>query len=166
MPSNTMYCQECGSEIRVNAKFCNSCGTQVRQRFGNVVVPPPPQPPPPPPELPKSQPLSVHAWPNAEEAIVMPAIGGGKPRKDEMPTRLDLPAPGISTDKNRAPQTNEMKASELPATIRNGSRDLKPFFTQVGTAVTNRQHNRLFMVVPILLLLVILLFVFAYIASK
>ena len=160
-----MYCQECGTEIRVNAKFCNSCGTQVRQRFGNAVVPPPPQPPPPPPELPVNQPLSVHAWPNAEEAIVMPAIGGGRPRKDEMPTRLDLSAPGISTDKNRAPQTNEMKASELPARLRNGSNDHKPFFTQVGTAVSNRQHNRLVMVVPFLLLVVILLFVFAYVAS-
>jgi len=48
----------------------------------------------------------------------------------------------------------------------NGSSDLKPFFTQVGTAVSNRQHNRLVMVVPILLLVVVLLFVFAYIASK
>ena len=151
-----MYCQECGSEIRVHAKFCNSCGTQVRQRFGPpaasqvTTVPPPPEPPPP------NQPLSAHSWPNAEDAIVMPVIGGGRPR-EEMPTRRDVPAPGISTDKNRVPpQTGRM----------NGSRDLKPFFTQVGTAVSNRQHNRLVMVVPILLLVVVLLFIFAYIASK
>jgi hypothetical protein len=42
----------------------------------------------------------------------------------------------------------------------------KPFFTQFIPAVSNRQHNRLVVTIPVLLIVVILVFVLAYIAAK
>ncbi len=44
--------------------------------------------------------------------------------------------------------------------------EAKPFFTQVLDPGSNRQHKRLVAIVPLLLLAVILLFIFAYIAAK
>jgi hypothetical protein len=44
--------------------------------------------------------------------------------------------------------------------------EVKPFFTQALTADKNPQHRRLVTVVPLLLLVVILLFIFAYIAGR
>ena len=95
----------------------------------------------------------------------MPAIGSKRssnpPPSDPPAPKLIIPFPSIATDKNRAPATSEIQADQL-----NGDADYKPFFTVVGHAVPNRQHGRLVLVVPLLLLVVILLFVFAYIASK
>jgi hypothetical protein len=95
----------------------------------------------------------------------MPAIGSKRssnpPSRDIPAPKLIIHAPSITTDKNRAPETSEVQVDQL-----NGDADYKPFFTVVGNAVPNRQHGRLVLVVPLLLLVVILLFVFAYIASK
>jgi len=44
--------------------------------------------------------------------------------------------------------------------------EAKPFFTQALTNDKNLQHKRLVTVVPLLLLVVILLFIFAYIAGR
>ncbi len=126
---------------------------------------PPPSPPLPPQKPVISQPLSAHAWPRAEEAIVMPAVGNKRSSNplssDDSAPRVAIPVPGITTDKNRAPDTSEIQSDRM-----NGGAEYKPFFTVVGKAVPNRQHGRLVMVVPILLIVIILLFVFAYIASK
>ena len=95
----------------------------------------------------------------------MPVIGSKRssnpPSSDPPAPKLIIPAPSISTEKNRAPETTQIKTDLL-----NGEADYKPFFTVVGHAVPNRQHGRLVLVVPLLLLVVILLFIFAYIASK
>jgi hypothetical protein len=84
-------------------------------------------------------------------------------RKDEMRARLDLKKP-LTADAHQLPQAAGIDGAP-PEPWRLES-EYKPFFTQVGTAIPNRQHNRLVMVVPLLLLVIILLFVFAYIASK
>lgn len=82
--------------------------------------------------------------------------------KDEMRARLDLKKP-LTADA-QAPQTPGIDSA--PPERWRHEPEYKPFFTQVGKAIPNRQHHRLVMVVPILLLLVILLFIFAYIATK
>lgn len=82
---------------------------------------------------------------------------------DEMLTRFDLQRP-VTTGSNRAQNTADLKSAAAERARREEA--YKPFFTQVGTAVTNRQHNRVILVVPLLLVVSLLLFLFAYIASK
>ena len=84
-------------------------------------------------------------------------------RRDEMRARLDLKKP-LTADAHQAPQPAGIDGAS-PEPWRPEA-EYKPFFTQVGNAIPNRQHHRLVMVVPLLLLVAILLFVFAYIASK
>ena len=203
---NNMFCQECGAQIRAHAKFCNQCGNEVRQRFGEIdrqptvalpLLPPPPKlgnaTPPAPPS--PNQPLSKHAWPGAEDAIVMPALEKKSSEKKSSPgaspfpsdtgeqnqVRFDMMKPDTS-DVQHAPSTGDIngstptyrpseaalatpQAAPAPPPVRHDA-DLKPFFTQVVTAIPNQHHNRLILVVPLLLLVAILLLIFAYIAAK
>lgn len=232
-----MFCQECGTQIRTQAKFCNRCGNEVRQRFGEehnqtitlMQMPPPPKlssspgskssgsnpsgakssaPAVPPPT--DRQPLSKHSWSRAEDAIVMPAIGknakqnaedgksgekkapekkpGDKPlpgsaplpadTSERMKVRFDLMKPDTS-DAENAPNTGQINSAGDPivappkpaaaahvAPIPRQDPNLAPFFTQVGTAIPNRQHTRLILAVPLLLVVAVLLLVLAYIVNK
>ena len=100
----------------------------------------------------------------------MPAIGRSgsseppkEERKDEMRARLDLKKP-LTADAQPIPEAAGIDGVAPERWRLEG--EYKPFFTQVGKAVPNRQHHRLVMVVPLLLLVAILLFIFAYFASK
>ncbi|MEP7271656.1 MAG: hypothetical protein ABI882_09120 [Acidobacteriota bacterium] len=81
----------------------------------------------------------------------------------EMLTRYDIPRP-LTTGPTRVPDTGEIQRTVTDRKARQN--EYKPFFTQLGDAVPNRQHNRVVMVVPLLLIVSVLLFLFAYIASK
>jgi hypothetical protein len=152
-----MYCQQCGAQIRSRARFCNQCGTQVRQRFVTPIEPRREASK----DGPRSdqQPLLRHAWPHAEEAIVMPAVpktvkpsSPRPPERSETTTRVDLPPPPSIEPAKPAP----LAPRQAP----------KAFFTQIGTALPNRQHSRLVLVVPIVLLIAMIVFIFAYIAAR
>ena len=105
----------------------------------------------------------------------MPVVG--RPRPAPPPPVVHQPAPtkelvnpeGVAPDRSQI--TGEHAAVETgeirdPSTAKASKEEYKPFFTQIGPAVTNRQHNRVVMVVPLLLIVSVLLFLFAYIASK
>lgn len=90
-----------------------------------------------------------------------------------MRVRFDLMKPDTS-DVEHAPSTGQINSApdtqpavERPPLPQRRNEEMKPFFTQVSDAATpNRQHNRLILVVPLLLLVAALLFVFAYIAAR
>lgn len=120
---------------------------------------------PAPTQQPSNQPAPTQpapAQPAPTQEVPVHAVRGYD-ESDEMLTRLDLQRP-VTTGPNRAPNTADLKRAAAERARRQEA--YKPFFTQVGTAVTNRQHNRVIMVVPLLLVVSLLLFLFAYIASK
>jgi hypothetical protein len=95
--------------------------------------------------------------------------------------RFDMMKPDTS-DVQHAPSTGDINgstptyrpseavvsppAAPAPPPPARHDAELKPFFTQVVTAIPNQQHSRLILVVPLLLLVVILLLIFAYFAVK
>lgn len=116
---------------------------------------------PAPTQQPPNQPAPTQPAPTQEAPVVHSVRRHDE--SDEMLTRFDLQRPA-TTGPNRAPNTADLKRAAAERARREEA--YKPFFTQVGTAVTNRQHNRVIMVVPLLLVVSLLLFLFAYIASK
>jgi zinc ribbon protein len=174
-----MFCRKCGSEIRSDARFCNRCGVPIPNRPGQGEynrrqtidlprdetplrntgfkpaqgptdrLPPPPlkAPPVPPvnrrPKKPDLEPRRAGArTQNDLPSLMKPARSNTVIRNQLATTPISLPSPPM-----REPEA-------------------KPFFTQALTADKNPQHKRLVTVVPLLLLVVILLFVFAYIAGR
>jgi hypothetical protein len=111
-----------------------------------------------------ARPRPAHAVP-APPAVHQPApTQEFVPLKHAEPTDpLDSHRP-VATGSHQAVDTGEI--SEAVAEKARRQEEYKPFFTQIGPAVTNRQHNRVVMVVPLLLIVSVLLFLFAYIASK
>jgi hypothetical protein len=193
-----MFCQECGKEIRQNARFCNKCGAEVKQRFGGSTPVPKPEMPPPvnqsaPSE--KSSSVEKNVWPSVEHTLIMPTISKPLPSetksanqerrrtpseiKAERPTLFEPPAPkpavaepapvSHSTNPDEAPRIEETPRASKPrpateALRRDSAR--KPFFTEVMPAVSNRQHSRLVLVVPLLVLILFLVLALAYHAAK
>jgi hypothetical protein len=182
-----MFCQECGRQMRDSARFCNKCGTPVRQRFGGFWPPPETETAAPqgsqPPQV-SDKPPPKNSWPRVEDTLVMPMVGKPAaepesadqepapraPRKDrnERATLFEPPPPKApKAPAPEAPDENPPTASRRPPTSalqRDAAR--KPFFTQVAPALSNRQHSRLVLIVPVLVLIFIGVLVLAYIAAK
>jgi len=140
----------------------------------------------------KKSKFAQNSWPGAEEVTVIPAVAlpmvpepsptqaaaiepaptqelaplrsGQRPADThELPKQQEIPG-SVITGSHKAAETGEINDAFAQRARR--EQEYKPFFTQVGTAVPNRQHKRVVMVVPLLLIVSILLFLFAYIASK
>lgn len=175
-----MFCRKCGSELRSDARFCNRCGVPIPSRPGQSELnrrstvdlprdgtplrnntgyqdattdrlPPPFSAPPAPP---------LNRRPKRLESEILSLDGSRK----EARTRNDL------SSHAKPARTNTMVGNPIATTpISLPARrepEAKPFFTQALTNDKNLQHRRLVTVVPLLLLVVILLFVFAYIAGR
>lgn len=104
-----------------------------------------------------------------EEAIILPIKDLQKSNNVEsegpesLPTHLDLPSLEVT---NRV--TTQIREEPEPAetgTLHPQS-EAKPFFTRMLSPGENRHHKRLVAIVPLMLLVVIILFIFAYIAAK
>jgi hypothetical protein len=63
-------------------------------------------------------------------------------------------------------QASRVPATRPPTKVLPREPARQAFFTQVAPAVSNRRHNRLMIVVPVLLLVFILVLVLAYVANK
>jgi len=111
------------------------CGAEVRQRFG---ARPPRRGSPPP---------SVTSWRGAEETIIMPVVPVTAPASRRRPRKA-----AVSEAPPPKPAAARRPRPEAVA---------KPFFTEVVPAVSNRQHRRLWFIVPVLLLVFCLLLGFA-----
>jgi hypothetical protein len=101
------------------------------------------------------QPATTHDLSPTQDLSSLTPVEGGE--------TSDIHHP-VVTGSHLAAETGDM-SDALAARARREA-EYKPFFTQIGPAVTNRQHNRVVMVVPLLLIVSLLLFLFAYIASK
>lgn len=133
----------------------------------------------------KKSAFAENSWPGAEEVTVIPVVALPRPAQAvQTPPTVHQPAPtqefipvkhgeptdplgahsALATGSHQAVETGEI--NEALAEKARREEEYKPFFTQIGPAVTNRQHNRVVMVVPLLLIVSLLLFLFAYIASK
>src|SRR5436853_7817416 len=109
-----MFCQECGAEIRQNARFCNKCGMEVKQRFdGDKSAPKRETPTPRDQGEPRTDEPSSSAenrWPQSAPALIMPVVSqplppeppaakpepSRRPPRDphgERPTLFEPPAP-------------------------------------------------------------------------
>jgi zinc ribbon protein len=172
-----MFCRKCGSEIRNDARFCNRCGVPIPNRPGpgeynrrtidlprdetplrntgfrapdqtdRLPAPPAKAPPVPPVNRRAKKSDADQRRADAHTQNDLPSLM--KPARSNTVIRNQLATTPISLP---SPPTREPEA--------------KPFFTQALTADKNLQHKRLVTVVPLLLLVVILLFVFAYIAGR
>lgn len=105
----------------------------------------------------------------------MPVVGRNTPREPSNPLpqavgntaelpQFELDESATTTAESQAVETGEIDTGTVDVWQR--EREHKPFFTQIGTAVENKQHNRVVMVVPLLLIVSLLLIIFAYVASK
>jgi zinc ribbon protein len=172
-----MFCRKCGSEIRNDARFCNRCGVPIPNRPGTgeynrrtIDLPRDETPlrnpgfspqaqtdrlPPPPLKAPPVPP--VNRRPKKPEADL---------RRADARTQNDLP-PLVKPARSNTVIRNQLATTpiSLPSPPTQEP-EAKPFFTQALTTDKNIQHKRLVTVVPLLLLVVILLFVFAYIAGR
>ncbi|MCI0665620.1 MAG: zinc ribbon domain-containing protein [Acidobacteria bacterium] len=177
----SMFCGRCGTEIRPHARFCRSCGAQVQERQR-------PRQPNLNPRLPPGQNLPPLAHPprepvrelkQDEEFLILPITEKISEIRDDYSVRESEhakrePKPEIvSFDprsiidmtpllrkpgrKNNNARRNKVVLSES---------DAKPFFTRALKGEPNRHHQRLIGIVPVLMLVVIILFVFAYMAAR
>lgn len=152
-----MFCQECGTQLRARAKFCNKCGTPVQQRFSEEDVITPPLPP----TVSQPAPLPKPALPKAKTPVSHPSQSAVA---DKRIAQLDTTK---STTTTRSHQTSLPYETATSTHYRwQREAELKPFFTKIAPALPNRHHNRLIMIVPLLLAVVILIFLFAYIAAR
>jgi hypothetical protein len=184
-----MFCQYCGYNLRARARFCNKCGKPVKERFGSALLH---QPPPSgtTDEIPKRGTGRQPTTPStAEDKIIPSPAKPSRPPAFEPdpaqqyhevvfippPTIIDQPPPQPPTKRSLPPLPPLVKpAPAAPITKVAGSTTdqlqnqaaAKPFFTQLLSSNPNQQHKRLVIAVPLLLLAIIFVFVFAYIASK
>ena len=132
-------------------------------RDGQCVMPP--IPPPTPPPNPK------------EEVIILPIADVSSSSQPLQPRpesgteiiSVIMPSAPIKPPTIRIPQSARLVNPEANLSrtemLRRES-ESKPFFTQSLSGVANRQHRRLVAIVPLFILIVILVFVFAYIAAR
>ena len=180
-----MYCQQCGAQLRQTARFCNKCGVKVRQRFSGVEPPPRSESAPEAGKLPAlagSDQPAPQAWAPIEQTLIMPVVGQpmlgappseppGEPEEKRLAAAAQAERPTVFEPPAPAPPKAHAEASppaprrwSTAAWRRDAAR--KPVFTQVMPAASNRQHNRLMIVVPFLLLIFIGVLVLAYVAAK
>jgi len=184
-----MYCQQCGREIRQSARFCNKCGAEVKERFPESKPPARSESSPDTgsltPPVSFKKPAPQQSWLPVEETLIMPIVG--KPGLDDPragKTEAERPASGGTQAERRTifessapkpappPKPKGDGAPSRPQAPPQGKksspRDFarKPVFTEFMPAASNRQHDRLLIVIPILVLIFIGVIVLAYIANK
>jgi zinc-ribbon domain len=189
-----MFCRKCGYELRPEARFCRRCGVPVVNRPARDDVNPRRTVNLPRDETPfrntgfpvqgqNERPTTLPLEPL--EPLAPPRNAPPVPPANRRPKRSDQDiapdvAPDIAWMSARAqkelpplPQTARAKTmlgkqlATTPISMSIGREpEAKPFFTQALTADKNPQHRRLVAVVPLLLLVVIVLFIFAYIAGR
>jgi len=160
-----MFCQQCGSSIRLSAKFCNVCGSEVKQRFSPQTEALSSSEGEQPKVSGKKNGLSDNSWPGAEETIIIPIVAGSQKEPKEGVAAV------ASAASSADPAPKAAKPKREPSPARPGISAPKQFFTEVMPSLENRQHGRLVFVVPVLLLVFIILLVFAilvlpYIVAK
>lgn len=115
--------------------------------------------------------MPVVALPRPAQAVPSsPPANQPAPTKEFVPVKHAEPTDPLGAHRSVATGSQQaLDTGEIGEALAERARleeEYKPFFTQIGPAVTNRQHNRVVMVVPLLLIVALLLFLFAYIASK
>ncbi len=138
-----MLCEKCGVELRSGARFCRICGHKV------VLRPESDQGPD------KREDQVVTIFPITDKS-------SSRPQSSELGSGT-LP-PLAQTLRKTVPLRGEVNQSSTEDLRRQS--EAQPFFTQETEAGPNRQHIRMIALVPVLLLLVILLFVFAFVAAR
>jgi zinc-ribbon domain len=179
-----MFCRKCGYELRPEARFCRRCGVPIVSRPVRDEVNPrqtvnlPRDEPPfrstgfraqdqnnrptvlplePPRKAPPEPPANRR--PKKTDPDSAPDVGWMSAR-----AQRDLP-PLAQTARAKTVIRNQLATTPISMSMQQ-EQEVKPFFTQALTADKNPQHRRLIAVVPLLLLAVILLFIFAYIAGR
>jgi uncharacterized Zn finger protein (UPF0148 family) len=133
-----MLCEKCGIELRPGARFCRICGHKVVLR----------------PEPDESEDEDVTIFPITERT--------SQPQRSDLRSRA-LP-PLAETLRETVPLRGKVNQSSTEDLRRES--EAKPFFTLETEGGPNPQHLRMIALVPVLLLLVILLFVFAFLAAR
>jgi zinc-ribbon domain len=134
-----MRCEKCGMELRPGARFCRSCGVKVVLRPGP-------------------------AKREDKDVMIFPITDKTSSRQRSSNLRSDALPPLAGTLRETVPLGGEVNQSSTYDLRRQS--EAKPFFTLETDARPNPQHIRMIALVPVLLLLVILLFVFAFIAAR
>jgi hypothetical protein len=175
-----MFCQNCGTELRKGSRFCRSCGEPVGNRPKRSSANPRLTV-----ALPREQPPLRHADSQSnskpverekEDSLILPILdkpSETKQNQEQQPdseiVRLSPPAsvelPQLIQTSRVKRQLKEKVAPPITALTRRTS-EIKPLLEQVLGADPEIQQRRLIAIVPLLLLVVILLFVFAYFAAK
>jgi hypothetical protein len=182
-----MFCRKCGYELRPEARFCRRCGVPIVNRPAREDINP---------RRTASLPRNETPFRNSgfrvqgqnERPTVLPLGPLGQPRhappepppnrrpkktdqniaqdifRTSARTQRDLPPPA-KTSHQKSMIRNQLATTPISMPLQQEP-EAKPFFTQALTADKNPQHRRLIAVVPLLLLAVILLFIFAYIAGR
>jgi zinc-ribbon domain len=178
-----MYCGICGTEIRPQARFCRSCGAPIQDRPRQPNLNPrlPLRQNNPPVAQPQNEP--IRELKQDEEFLILPITEPITDRREDYSFRQaeqvkQEQAPEIvSFDPRsiidmspllRKPARKSEKKNENAKKNRIVLRDAnaKPFFTRALKGEPNRHHQRLIGIVPVLMLVVIILFVFAYWAAR
>jgi hypothetical protein len=176
-----MFCQNCGTELRKGSRFCRSCGEPVENRVKRGSASPrltvalPREQPPIRQADSKSDSKPVEM--EKEEALILPILekpseskqNQAEQQPDSEIVRLSPPAtlelPQLIHTSRVKRQLKEKVAPPITALARRTS-EIKPLLEHVLGADPEIQQRRLIAIVPLLLLVVILLFVFAYFAAK
>jgi len=174
-----MFCGICGIEIRPQARFCRSCGAPIQERPHQPNLHPrfPPRNNLPPIAQPPREP--VRELKQDEEFLILPITEEITEKRDDYSVReADYakrePKPEIVSFDPRSiidmspllqkPARKNDKAKKNRIVL--GDSYAKPFFTRALKGEPNRHHQRLIGIVPVLMLVVIILFVFAYMAAR
>ena len=167
-----MRCNKCGIELRPLAHFCRNCGVPVDNSsqaeppsFRQTVI------------LPKTaSPAPLESVP--EKAVILPINEAVIEQTEIHDRNLMLSRHSVEADhlsgalKPPAETSRKTGSMDLDAVLPNTEMlkqesDAKPFFTSVLEGQNgNPQHKRLLSIIPFLLIALILIFIFAYIAAK
>lgn len=177
----SMFCGICGTEIRPQARFCRSCGAPVqdRQQQRQPNLNPRLTPRQNLPPIAQSPREPVRELKQDEEFLILPITEKKSDKRDDYSVReaehgKREPKPEIVSFDPRS-IIDMTPLLQKPGRKNNNARrnkvvlsesDAKPFFTRALKGEPNRHHQRLIGIVPVLMLVVIILFVFAYMATR
>jgi hypothetical protein len=174
-----MYCQNCGTELRSEARFCRGCGAQVearkKQRSSKprLTVALPREAPPVRQSDTESGQQSAPA--QAEDSLIVPIAEKPPDRSSAQKTpepesEIVALTPQPHSELPQFVATSRVKRNirervEPPAFgVSRRQAESKPLIEHVLGSDPEVQQKRLIAIVPLVLLVVILLFVFAYYA--